>query len=84
MISGRTLRQRLWRSEGTKGCIVFVKTPDGPVKADSHPRTLAPALQGAFETLIKPLVSRQAIDAPWAHRHSNGEWPLCFGAVPRA
>lgn len=56
--------------------IVFVKTADGPVKADDFMATLAPALQSAFAAITKQLASQQAIDAPRAYRHPNGDWSV--------
>ncbi len=56
--------------------IVFVKTPEGPVKADDFIAALPPALKNAFAALVQQLSTRQAIDAPRAYRHDNGDWSV--------
>jgi hypothetical protein len=56
--------------------IVFVKTPEGPVKADDFIAALSPALKSAFATLVQQLSTQLAIDAPRAYRHENGDWSV--------
>ncbi|MBK8422293.1 MAG: hypothetical protein IPL30_00030 [Elusimicrobia bacterium] len=56
--------------------IVFVKTPEGPVKADDFIAALSPALKNAFATLVQQLSTELAIDAPRAYRHENGDWSV--------
>lgn len=52
--------------------IVFVKTPEGPVKAADFIAALSPALKSAFAALVQQLSTQQTIDAPRAYRHENG------------
>lgn len=56
--------------------IVFVKTPEGPVKAADFIAALSPALKSAFAALVQQLSTQQTIDAPRAYRHDNGDWSV--------